>query len=193
LATDKGIEIALGAMNKLVFEKGYTKIHLSLAGTGNIQFERYLHTLVVEAGLADYVSFLGWVLPAEMPELLGKFDVLLLPSVWQEPFARVLLEGMISGLAVIATDIGGTPEILLDGKNGLLCKPNDPEEMAQKIALLIDNPELRIRLAQAGRQTIIEKFTLSRMLDEIEGFLQEIASVSLTENDIYTLPIQRQY
>jgi glycosyltransferase involved in cell wall biosynthesis len=173
LAPGKGIEIAIQALKILVFDQGYSRIRLSLAGSSFTQFEIDLRRLVDQSGLADYVSFLGWVEPEEMPTLLHKFDVLLLPSVWQEPLSRILLEGMISGLAVVATNTGGTPEVLVDGENGLLCEPNNPEDLAQKIALLADDPALRVRLAQGGRRTVIEKFTLSRMLDEIEGFLQE--------------------
>ena len=173
LAPGKGIEIALQALKMLVLDQGNLDIRLSLAGSSFTQFESNLRNLVDQAGLAGYVSFLGWVPPVDMPKLLLKFDVLLLPSIWQEPLSRILLEGMISGLAVVATNTGGTPEILMDSENGLLCEPNDPEDLAQKIALLVDDPALRVQLAQGGRRTIIEKFTLSRMLDEIEGFLQE--------------------
>jgi len=173
LAPGKGIEIALQALKMLVLDQGNLDIRLSLAGSSFTQFESNLRNLVDQAGLAGYVSFLGWVPPVDMPKLLLKFDVLLLPSIWQEPLSRILLEGMISGLAVVATNTGGTPEILMDSENGLLCEPNDPEDLARKIALLVDDPALRVQLAQGGRRTIIEKFTLSRMLDEIEGFLQE--------------------
>jgi glycosyltransferase involved in cell wall biosynthesis len=69
-----------------------------------------------------------------MPGLLRKFDVLVLPSIWPEPFSRAVLEGLVSGLVVVATRSGGTPEIIVDGENGLLFTPNDPEELAKKIA-----------------------------------------------------------
>jgi glycosyltransferase involved in cell wall biosynthesis len=127
------------------------------------------------------VLFLGWVPPAEIPELLRKFDVLVLPSIWPEPFSRAVLEGMISGLVVVAARTGGTPEILVDGVNGLLFMPNDPEDVAKKIAHLVDDPESRNQMGQAGRQTILERFTMTKMMDEIESYLQEVATVSTTK------------
>jgi glycosyltransferase involved in cell wall biosynthesis len=181
LVSDKGIEIAIEAMTKLVFGQGQRKIRLSLAGSGSLEYENHLRCLVNEAALTDYVSFLGWVPPEDMPGLLSKFDVLLLPSIWPEPFARVLLEGMISGLVVVATPTGGTPEIVLDGENGLLFTPGNPEELAQKIARLVDDPESRRELAEAGKQTIMERFTVTIMMDEMESFLQDVADVSTTE------------
>lgn len=181
LTSEKGIETAIKAMTKVVFDQGLREIRLSLAGSGSTEYENHLRGLVNQAGLTDYVSFLGWVPPEEMPGLLRKFDVLLLPSIWPEPFARVLLEGMISGLVVVATPTGGTPEIVMDGENGLLFRPGNPEDLAQKISRLADNPELRRKLAKAGKQTIMGRFTVTKMMDDIEGLLQEFACLSSTE------------
>jgi glycosyltransferase involved in cell wall biosynthesis len=181
LAPDKGIETAIDAMAKLVFVLGRRDVRLSLAGCGLADYENRLRSLVNQARLAGYVSFLGWVIPDEMPELLRKFDVLLVPSVWPEPFARVVPEGMISGLVVVATPTGGTPEIVSEGENGLLFMPNDPDDLAQKITQLMDDPELRRKLAYAGKRTIMERFTMMKMMDEIESYLQEVASVSTSE------------
>ena len=181
LTSDKGIDTAIEAMIKLVFDQGQREIRLSLAGSGSVEYEDHLRGLVNEAGLTGYVSFLGWVPPEEMPGLLRKFDVLLLPSIWPEPFSRAVLEGMISGSVVIATRTGGTPEIVLDGENGLLFMPGNSEDLAQKIARLVDDPELRRKLAEAGKQTIMEGFTIARMMDDIESFLEAVAHVSTTE------------
>jgi glycosyltransferase involved in cell wall biosynthesis len=190
LTSDKGIDTAIEAMKKLVFDQNQRGIRLSLAGSGSEEYENHLRFLVDQAGLSDYVSFLGWMPPEEMPSLLHKFDVLLLPSIWPEPFARVLLEGMISGLVVVATPTGGTPEIVLDGENGLLFTPGNPEDFAQKIARLVDDPELRRKLAKAGKQTIMARFTVSKMMDEMESFLQDVAFVSTTEKTGHLEPMQ---
>jgi glycogen(starch) synthase len=178
LAPDKGIETAIKAMTKLVFDNGFRDIQLSLVGSGPVDYENQLRHLVQQERVSEYVSFLGWVIPDRMPDLLRSFDVLLMTSTWAEPFARVLLEGMISGLVIIATPTGGTPEIVLDGHNGLLFESNNPEDLAQKITLLRDDPELRQHLAVAGIKTVREKFTITKMMDEVESFLQEIACAS---------------
>ena len=187
---EKGIDTVIEAMIKLVYGQGKRDIRLSLAGSGSVEYENHLRQLVNQAGLDDNVLFLGWVPPEEMPELLRKFDVLVLPSIWPEPFSRVVLEGMISGLVVVATRTGGTPEIIVDGENGLLFMPNDSEDLAKKIAHLVDDPESRNKMAYAGRQTILERFTMTKMMDEIESFLQEVACVSTTEKTGQLEPIQ---
>jgi glycogen(starch) synthase len=178
LASDKGIDTAIRAMTKLVFDQGQVGMRMSLAGSGSTEYETYLRHLVTEAGLTDYVTFLGWIPPEEMPKLLRKFDVLLLPSIWPEPFARVVLEGMGSGLVVVATQTGGTVEILTDGENGLLFAPGSVEDLTQKITCLADDPGLRRRLALAGHRTVAERFTVVKMIDEFESYLQETALAS---------------
>jgi glycosyltransferase involved in cell wall biosynthesis len=171
---EKGIDTVIQAMSKLLYSQGGRHIMLSIAGSGSVEYENHLRQLVNQAGLANYVSFLGWVDPEEMPELLRKFDVLVLPSIWPEPFARVVLEGMLSGLVVIATPTGGTTEILADGENGLLFAAGDADDLAKKIICLATDPKLHWRLALAGQQTVKERFTKTKMMDEIESYLQEV-------------------
>jgi len=190
LASDKGIDTAIEAMAKLVFDQGRQEIRLSLVGSGSTDYENYLRHLVSQTRLSDYVTFLGWVPPEKMPELLCKFDVLLLTSIWPEPFARVLVEGMVSGLVVVATPTGGTSEIVLDGENGLLFKPGNPDDLMQKIARLADNPELRRKLVKAGKQTVMERFTITNMMDNIESFLQDVACVPTAVRTGQLAPIQ---
>lgn len=178
LNPEKGVDTAIKAVEKLVFGQGLRNINLSVAGSGSVDYETYLHNLVIQAGLNNHVSFLGRVSAEEMPRLLQTFDVLLVPSIWPEPFARVVLEGMISDLVVVATPTGGTPEILTDGENGLLFAPGDAEDLAQKISYLAENPKLRQQLALAGRQTVVERFTKTKMVDDVESYLQEISRSS---------------
>ena len=144
------------------------------------EYESHLRQLVSEAGLTENVLFLGWVTPVDIPTLLQKFDVLVLPSSWPEPFSRAVLEGMISGLVVVATRTGGTPEIIIDGENGVLFTPNEVDDLVKKIAHLLDEPESRHRIGSAGKQTILERFTMTKMMDQMEGFLQEVVSASIT-------------
>lgn len=184
LSPDKGVDTTIKVMKKLVIDQRQQNIKLSLAGAGSVDYENRLRSLVIETGLTDYVRFLGRIPSQEMPELLRKSDVLLVPSIWPEPFARTVLEGMISGLVVIATPTGGTSEILKDGDNGLLFAPGDAEELAQKIANLITDPKLRYKLAQAGQQTVINRFTKVKMIDKIENYLQEIANGSTSKEPI---------
>jgi glycosyltransferase involved in cell wall biosynthesis len=181
LSAEKGVDTAIKALEKLVISQNQVSISLSIVGSGSADYETYLRHLVAQAGLNDYVKFHGHVPAKEMPELLQRFDVLLIPSIWPEPFARVVLEGMISGLVVVATPTGGTTEVLIDGENGLLFAPDNVDELAQKIIYLATDPTLRRRLASAGQETVMERFTKTKMMDEVESYLEEIFQSSSHE------------
>ncbi len=189
LYPEKGVDTAINAVEKLVFDQGLRNLKLTVAGSGSADYEQSLRHLVDKAGLSDHVSFSGHVPAEEMPQFLQKFDVLVVPSLWQEPFSRIVLEGMISGLVVIATTSGGTTEVLVDGENGLLFAPGNAEDLAQRIHCLVIDPELRWRLAISGQHTVVKGFTQTKMMHEIEGYLQEVVQASAQQQ---TNPLERR-
>jgi glycosyltransferase involved in cell wall biosynthesis len=90
---------------------------------------------------------------------------------------------MASGLVVIGTTTGGTKEILKDGETGLTFAPEDADGLAEQIGRLIADPGMCRRLAQAGRQAVLENFTLDRMVQEIEAYLQETVNAATRTPD----------
>ena len=78
----------------------------------------------------------------------------------------------------------------MDGENGLLFTPNDPDELARKIAHLVDDRRSCDQMRYAGRRTILEQFTMTKMMDEIENYLQEVASVPTAQTTGPLEPIQ---
>jgi glycosyltransferase involved in cell wall biosynthesis len=177
LTPEKGIHTALEALAKVCRDQGRSDVTLSVAGSGSADYEKELRRLVTQAGLTEYVSFMGWLPPDELQQVMPEFDGLLVPSLWPEPFSRVVLEGMLSGLVVLAARTGGTPEVIADGENGLLFEPGDAQELSLRIARLAQDQAYRRRLALAGRNTILTRYTQGRMLDEIEGYLEEVVGV----------------
>jgi glycosyltransferase involved in cell wall biosynthesis len=124
--------------------------------------------------LDGHVSFLGWVPRQDMLALYQAYDVLVLPSLWPEPFARVILEGMALGLSIVATREGGTNEVIRDGDNGLMFAAGDVHDLADKIIMLYQDPEMRAAVGQAARRTILQKFTEQATLDAMENYLLEV-------------------
>jgi glycosyltransferase involved in cell wall biosynthesis len=171
LSADKGVDVALKAMKQVLFEKGITTVQLSLAGAGSEDYLKRLQYMVARDGLVDHIKFLGYLPPEEMPRLMSKYDAILVPSTWEEPFARVVLEGMAAGLVVVATPMGGSKEILRHGENGLLVNPGDAIDLAEKIETLAGSTQLRRDLSAAGRITVLEDFTFDGMIDKIESYL----------------------
>jgi glycosyltransferase involved in cell wall biosynthesis len=171
LVRHKGVHTAIEAMARLVSVWKIEQIHLTLVGSGHPGYEAFLRGLVAQAGLQDYVTFLKPVSKDKIPGLFQQSDVLVFPSIYEEPLARVTQEAMASGLLVIGTTTGGTRELLKHDETGLTFEPEDAEGLAQQVARLIAEPELSRRLAQAGRQRVRARFTLDRMVTEIEAYL----------------------
>lgn len=170
----KGVTSAIEAVDHLVNTLCIRNIHLSLVGSGHPEYVEKMKRQISEAGIESYVSFRDRVPRNQMPELLKSYDILLFPSTWPEPLARIVQEAMACGLLVIGSTSGGTPEILHDGRNGLAFKAGDSKMLAEKIALAVSNPELRNRLTQAARRTVEEHFTFEAMVDNLEDYFTKI-------------------
>ena len=171
LVRHKGVHTAIEAMANLVNKRKIIQISLTLVGSGHPDYEAFLRDLVEKEGLRDFVTFHESVSRDEMPAIFQQFDVLIFPSIYEEPLARITQEAMASGLVVVGTTTGGTKEILKDGETGFTFTPEDADGLAEQVARLIVDPDLCCHLAQAGRQTVLENFTLDKMVKEIEAYL----------------------
>jgi len=119
------------------------------------------------------IKFTGWLTSRQMDEYYRDADILVVPS-WYEPFGMVVLEGMIHGLAVAASAVGGPAEILKDGETGLLFPPRDASALADAILRLTNDAPLRARIARAGAQDVREKWLWSRIVEKMRGVYQEM-------------------
>jgi glycosyltransferase involved in cell wall biosynthesis len=130
-----------------------------------------LTSLTGKLGLTDRVTFAG--LRRDIPQLMSAATISVMPSL-NEALSNVLLESMAAGAPVVATRVGGTPEAIDDGKNGLLVPPGDPRAMAGAIAALLTDPGRRRRLGAAARQSINERFSMDRMVAATEQLYQAL-------------------
>lgn len=172
LIPGKGVHTVLEGIRILVRERGITNIRLSVAGSGPDDYMGQLGRYVMEHGLEEQVSFLGWQSRERMPGLMADHEVLILPTIHPEPFARVVLEAMVSGMVVVATLTGGTGEILLPDVTGLAFAAGDAADLAAQLERLVREQGLRVRLAKEGQQRVMQNLTMERMVDNIERFLE---------------------
>lgn len=179
LAPHKGVHTAIESISYLARDEPGRDISLTIAGSGHPSYEEQLRQLVTEKDLDNSVRFLGRVPRHEMPYLLSQFDALLFPSIWEEPFARIVLESMAAGLAVIGTRRGGTKEILVDRVTGLTFEPNDAASLANQIKQIASNPRLHSRVVQNAKRKVVQDFGIERMVEEIEAYLLDIVHGSL--------------
>lgn len=124
--------------------------------------------LAAELGVADRIRFLGFV--DDVRSAVADWDVLVLPST-QEPFGRSIIEAMALQTAVVATRVGGIPEIIDDGTHGFLVEPGNVPELARRIEALVESPELRHRVAGAGRARIEARFDVAKLTGRIQELL----------------------
>jgi glycosyltransferase involved in cell wall biosynthesis len=182
LVRHKGVHTAIEAYSKLVNGFEIKEVALTVVGWGHPDYEAFLNALIMQEGLCDFVSFDGAVSREDMPALMQNHHALIFPSIYEEPFARLTQEAMLSGMVVLGTTTGGTKEILEDGKNGLTFIPQSPDRLAEQMARLIRDPELCNRLSANGRSTVTDKFTLDRMVDEIEDYLAFVLRLATCED-----------
>jgi glycosyltransferase involved in cell wall biosynthesis len=134
---------------------GEAKFVASATRFDNEAYVSGLRRLVAEAGLEDRVSWLGE--REDVAQLIAALDVLLLPS-HEEPFGRALLEAMALEVPVLATSIGGPPELVTEGIDGYLVPPREPAAWAQGVRRVIGGPAQGRALGRAGRLRIAEAF-----------------------------------
>ncbi|HEY2961171.1 MAG TPA: glycosyltransferase family 4 protein [Pyrinomonadaceae bacterium] len=178
LTPHKGVHTAVEAM-RLLKENGHKSITLTIVGDSVLtDFKAQLKQAVTANKLEQQVRFVGQVRREEMPQFYEDHDVLIFPSVWDEPFSITVVEAMASGLAVVGTATGGSDEILENGVNALVFEKENAEECAACLSTLLTDKELFERVRRQGRLTVEQKYRLEQMVDRIEHSLKEVAAQS---------------
>ena len=160
---DKGIFVLLEAMKKLV--KKYPELKLTYIGGGG-DSER-LKMLIQSWGLEKNVQLTGYIDFEEVLMYLNRSRVHILSSIYQELFGLVGIEVQALGLPLVAADTGGISEWCLDGETGLLYSKNDPEDLADKISLLLDHPELGEQMAKNAFAYISKHYSRENCVDRL--------------------------
>jgi glycosyltransferase involved in cell wall biosynthesis len=117
----------------------------------------------------------------DMPCVFAAYDILVLPSTWPEPFGLVVLEAMASGKPVVATAPGGPSETVADGETGYLVQPSSPEDIAAAIEKLIQDPQKRRRMGEAGRERACKMFAIPRYVQEFQDLYARVLRTSETQ------------
>ncbi|WP_048147934.1 glycosyltransferase family 4 protein [Palaeococcus ferrophilus] len=147
---------------------------LVMAGSGEML--PFLKAQARFLGVEDHVRFLGYVPDEMLPRLYDMADVFVLPSTTAEAFGIVVLEAMASGVPVIATDVGGIPEIVRESESGLLVPPGNELELRKAIERLLKNEELREFYGKNGRRTVEERYSWDVVARQVEERYLEVLS-----------------
>jgi glycosyltransferase involved in cell wall biosynthesis len=124
--------------------------------SSDIAFAADVRRLARELEVDDAVRFAGF--SPDVRDTYAAADIVVNPARFEEPFGRVALEALVAGRPVVSTRVGGVPEAIRDGHDGLLVPPEDPHALASVVIGLWENPDLRRQLVESGRRRVIERF-----------------------------------
>ena len=177
LSEPKGLRWLIEQFQRLPFEAT-----LQIAGRGQLDDEANFKALVT----SPRVSFVGYRSPEQFYK---QIDVAIVPSIWSEPFGMVAVEACAYSKPVIASRMGGLPEIIQDQLNGLLCSPDDPDSLGVAMLKLHQQPALLARLSAQARVSVASLTDLDLMLDSYEViFVQTLLDRVVPQDE---LPLSR--
>ena len=170
----KGLPILIQAAEQVLKDFPETQFWI----VGKDKAEPKMRNLCNKWQVASSFHFLGWQSQVDLVKLYAQADIFTIPSL-TEAFGVVFLEAMSAGVPVIGTNVGGIPEIIQDGQNGLLVPPSNPEALAELIIKLLRDQTLKERFQCAGLATA-QRFTVKNMMEITYGVYQK-----LLENRMY--------
>jgi len=133
----------------------HPRTRLLMAGSGELCSQ--LEELTEQLDLTHHIAFLGAIENRRVPEILKDVDIFVMPST-QEGFGVAAVEAQAMEIPVVATRVGGIPEVVLDGETGILVEPGNSEQLAQAILTLIENPTLRKQMGERGRKRALANY-----------------------------------
>ncbi|NLZ95108.1 MAG: glycosyltransferase family 4 protein, partial [Bacteroidales bacterium] len=173
LIESKGVFVLLEAC-KIIQNKNISFYCTFVGGEADVTANKLLHK-VKELNLENHVSYVGKKYDEEKIAIFSKTDIFAFPTYYHnETFGLVNLEAMQYSIPVVSTFEGGIPDVIDDGVTGFLVPQKDPQALAEKLELLIKNPELRIKMGAAGREKYEKEFTLQAFETKLQGILEHV-------------------
>jgi glycosyltransferase involved in cell wall biosynthesis len=158
LIQEKGLHVLVEAM------KSIPQVPLKIAGRGYM--EGKLRDQIERLGLKN-VEMVGFVTGERLEELVHNCRFVVMPSIWYENYPMTILDAFSWGKAVIGSNLGGIPELVIPGETGLLAEPGDPEDLAAKMAAVWENPELAVEMGRKGRTRIETELSPEVYIDRV--------------------------
>jgi len=161
LVTEKGFDVALRALAQT------SELRLVVAGDGIARPS--LERLADELGITERVQFRGWAHPDSIPSLINEASFVLMPSRLRESFGLVAVEAALMGRPIIASRVGGIPEVVQDAETGFLVPSEDPAAIAATVSDLLEDPARARKMGARARERALEQFSIERCASEFES------------------------
>jgi glycosyltransferase involved in cell wall biosynthesis len=170
----KGVHTIVEALACMRSDGDSSKVSLMILGSGPSDYIARLQDTVSANHLEDRVEFHPAVPREQVPEILTQYNTLVLATTYDEPLARAMQEGMAMGLLVIGTTTGGSGELLVHEKTGLVFEADNPESLAEQFRRALGDPAMATRLSKAGQQEVMEHFNIEYTIEQVESFLESL-------------------
>jgi glycosyltransferase involved in cell wall biosynthesis len=171
ISPEKGVDVALQAVARLQDEG--LEVDFEIAGGGEDEHLRELEALAAGLGIAERVSFLGPLATAALKDFYARIHALVVPSVWEEPAGLVLVEGALAGVPLVASRVGGIPEIVRDPGEALLCPPGDASALAAALRQTLSEPEASAARAERANERA-QGFRIGPYLKAMDEFIEKV-------------------
>jgi len=162
---EKGLQDLIKAIS--ILKAKNAGAHISAMFVGDGWYAAELEKLTLEHGLAKEIQFLGR--RSDVHTLIGKADIVVVPSLWEEAFGLIVAESMASGTPVIASRIGGIPELIENDVSGHLFEPGNAEELAFKIVKLLSDKQKQAAMSEAAQEKVVRQFDI---FDQIKAIVE---------------------
>jgi glycosyltransferase involved in cell wall biosynthesis len=174
LVPEKGFDVAIDAMPSVLARHPAARLVIAGDGSERAALERRAERLSV----SQAVEFPGWVAPDDVPALIARSSMVVMPSRWREPFGLVALEAAQAGRPIVATSRGGLPEIVVSGETGLLVDGDDPRALADAVVSLLDRPGAAVRMGAAARERAERCFSWEAFVDAYDRLYRRLGDAA---------------
>jgi len=168
----KGLNFLIDALVKIKDE--FPDVMLRIVGRDPTDDQEYLEAYRKQLNSLELTAQVEWLGYCEdVSNILSQTDVFVLPAL-EEPFGRVLIEAMAMQVPVVATKVGGIPEIVVDGVTGFLVPPSDADALADRVIRLLHDEQLRDEFGLRGRKIVEERFSLDQHVTAVEEVYNQV-------------------
>ena len=172
-----GPDILLSAAAVVI--KKYPNTKLTMVGHGKM--DGILKEMAVNLGIQKNVNFVGYMPNEEIPEIMSHFDIFVMPTVEKEAFGVAAIEAQAQEIPVVASNIGGIPEAVIDRKTGLLIEPKNVQKLADAIIDLIENPNTRYAMGKKGREFVLKNYNLDENVKSFEQLYNDLCESNVPD------------
>lgn len=171
----KGPDVLIEALY-LLHETGVDFTATIAGGSLTPEFARVLQEFVESEGLQEKICFTGLLSRQELVQLYRTHNVWVLPSRFEEPFSIGLIEAMVAGLTIVASDTGGSPEAVEHSETGLIFESENPLDLADNLSSLPINPDEWEAITRRGQQRALSELSRTRTMEQLESVLYEMVA-----------------